>query len=266
MLSSSSNLYVGDKGDLNLHELWKEVTLKQPSWKHLNINAELAHIQTKIENDVRLPTNNCIFRIFRLVPPENITVMLLGQDPYPELIDVKTVGGETIRVPRACGFAFSSPLGRIPYSLNIIFKEILGESPNKKSGDLSYLLSQGVFLLNSFLTVKVDEVTQKGKPNSHTSWHAFTAKVIKYVRDMNPKAIWLAIGDDAKYKMESSSIKDYIYAGHPAAMRFGYKSNSFLGSGIFNKANEMLVQRELCPVSWEPMNEEDTCDTEYFIQ
>ena len=62
------------------------------------------------------------------------------------------------------GLAFSVPNScKCPPSLINIFKEIENEfgTPCEKLGDLTYLTKQGVFLINTILTV------EEGKPMSH---------------------------------------------------------------------------------------------------
>jgi len=247
--------YYGKRGDLNLQALWKE-SVRGKEWEKMNVSKELAHIQSKIEIDDRVPTNNCIFRLWSILDVSAIKVVLVGQDPYPELIDV-----DEIKVPRACGFAFSSPLGKLPQSLKVIFREMKVENPTKKSGDLSYLLGEGVFLMNAYLTIKI--VDGKGVPGTHTSWSCFTKKVIEFIKQKNPGVVWLAVGEDAKYMMETCSIIDYISAAHPAA-RFA-KSNGFVGSKVFILVNEKLKSKEEEPIPWMPMDDKDVVDTQYYL-
>ncbi len=274
--SASSTPYFGQPGDLDLHALWKDVITAKPEWAELDVGKELDHIQAKIENDARFPTNGCIFRIFHLMEPSNISVVLLGQDPYIDLVEGQ-VDGKSVLVPRACGLSFSSPLGKIPLSLRTMFQEMIktrGDIANlvetqrekeKKSGDLSYLVAEGVFLCNAFLTVKVNEGTMKGEPNSHGSWNVFMHKVLKFIKKKNPRVVWLALGDNAKYKMETSQITNYVFAPHPASVRFGRRGNSFLDSDVFNVVNNKLLEMGLKPIDWEPLDEKDTVDKIYFL-
>ena len=89
------------------------------------------------------PDKDKIFMAFKLTPIENIKVVILGQDPY-------------INFNEAMGLAFSVPKSvKIPPSLENIYKEMekdVGVIP-PKSGDLTKLAKEGVFFLNTTLTV-----------------------------------------------------------------------------------------------------------------
>jgi uracil-DNA glycosylase len=92
-----------------------------------------------------------VFKVFRC-SIDNIKIVLIGQDPYHQ-------------VGEAMGLSFSVPKNvKIPPSLVNIFKELNNEFSNKYNfthGDLTKWFNNGVFLLNSALTV-IDS-----KPNSH---------------------------------------------------------------------------------------------------
>jgi uracil-DNA glycosylase len=111
------------------------------------------------------------FRALDLTPPEDVRVVILGQDPYH---------GEG----QAHGLCFSVQPGvRPPPSLVNIFKELesdLGVTP-AKHGFLEHWAKQGVLLLNSVLTVEM------GRAASHRErgWERFTDKIIA---EVNAKA------------------------------------------------------------------------------
>lgn len=89
-----------------------------------------------------------VFRALRLTHPDDVKVVILGQDPYH---------GEDRGIPQAHGLAFSVPPGvRPPPSLRNIFKEISAdfgyETP--RHGCLDTWARQGVLLLNTVLTVE----------------------------------------------------------------------------------------------------------------
>src|SRR5579875_1056871 len=99
------------------------------------------------------------------ISPENINVIILGQDPYH---------GDN----QAHGFSFSVKDNiKLPPSLKNIFKEIEQEfniEMSKKNGNLISWVEQGVMLLNTVLTV------EKSKPHSHKGrgWETFTDEII----------------------------------------------------------------------------------------
>ena len=131
--------------------------------------SELSNISNFLQNQkgkIIYPSFNEVFRIYYDIPPKKVSVLILGQDPY------HTDGS-------ACGYAFSVKNGKkLNPSLINIKTELKNEGFNiqKDSGDLTSWVEQGVFLLNTALTV------ERGKPNSHKDvWENFTRSTIKYV-------------------------------------------------------------------------------------
>src|ERR1051326_4628371 len=133
-----------------------------PSWQPfiddvLNRAEDLRELNTQILPNIEYyPAKENIFNVFRM-PLEDIKVVILGQDPYP-------------KEGQAIGYAFAvSESTNKPASLRIIEKEI-GHEIDKT---LSHWREQGVFLLNTALTV------EKGKAGSHLNyWQNFTRQVI----------------------------------------------------------------------------------------
>lgn len=268
----------------SLVQLWKEST-DGTMWSRLDVTKELTIIET-LATRPRIPQDHLIFRIFRAFPDpsKQIKVVILGQDPYPAILQVsaeeqdptsRSDWDETQAVSRACGFSFSSPLGCLPLSLRTVMSEILREFPQPSdrrrsglaissdySGDLSYLVGQGVFLLNTFLTIAVDTVSDRGSgiPNSHKSWGTFTTQVLNFIRRICPKAVYLALGGKANDLLKASGITDAIVTDHPAAR--GGSRNPFAKSGIFIKTDELLEKRGLTKIDWIPMK--IAIDIEYY--
>ena len=77
-----------------------------------NLRGKIEKILSKLENEEYYPSKENIFRAIQEVPPENVKVVIVGQDPYHEK-------------GQANGFAFAVNKGvRTPPSLVNIFKEI----------------------------------------------------------------------------------------------------------------------------------------------
>ena len=104
--------------------------------------------------EIIFPPQAQIFRALELTPPESVSCVIVGQDPY------HTPGV-------ANGLAFSANAGcKIPPSLRNIFKELASDMgcPMPTSPDLTPWASQGVLLLNAVLTVRA------GAAGSHAKW------------------------------------------------------------------------------------------------
>jgi uracil-DNA glycosylase len=176
-----------------------------------------------------------IFNAFRLTPLANVKVVILGQDPYHE-------------EGQAHGLAFSTPDGRpIPRSLKNIFKEINAEYdyPIPDSGCLESWANQGVFLLNTVLTV------EDGNANSHSKcgWQTFTDNVIRILNEQNQPIVFMLWGKQAEKKNELITNKNHLVliTSHPSPFS---ARRGFFGSNHFKLANEFLKENGLDEIDW----------------
>ncbi|WP_407393071.1 uracil-DNA glycosylase [Methanobrevibacter sp.] len=176
-----------------------------------------------------------IFNAFKLTPLSNVKVVILGQDPYHE-------------EGQAHGLAFSTPEGRpIPRSLKNIFKEINAEYgyPIPESGCLESWAKEGVFLLNTVLTVEA------GKANSHSKcgWQTFTDNVIKILNEHDEPIVFLLWGKQAEKKKELITNPNHLVliTSHPSPFS---ARRGFLGSNHFRLANEFLKENNKKEINW----------------
>ena len=158
---------------------------------------ELDNILEFVLSSKFYPKKKNIFKIFKYLGPNDIKVVLLGQDPYInfELVDDK-------KIPQAEGLSFSVPKShrKIPPSLKNNFKEIKNSYPDFEytNGNLKkWSKNEKIFLLNSALTVI------PGKSNSHQKyWESFTDKVIEYISKNNKNIVFILMGNNAKSKYD----------------------------------------------------------------
>ena len=182
------------------------------------------------------------YRVFRLTRPSQVSVVVLGQDPYHG-------------PGQAMGIAFSVPAGlkKLPPSLKNIFKEIdregLGAMP--ADGDLSAWVRQGVLLMNATLTV------EDGKPQSHAGrgWENLTDRLIARVRaDGHPVVfmLWGAAAQKKKDFIEANAQAPVLIltSNHPSPLSALRPPVPFIGCGHFQTANEWLREHERRPVRW----------------
>jgi len=185
------------------------------------------------------PQPDDILRAFSL-PPQNVRVLLVGQDPYP--------GAD-----HAMGLAFSvrHTVRPLPPSLVNIRHEFRADTglPVPAHGDLSRWSKQGVLLLNRHLTTLV------GAPGSHRrlGWATFTDLVISALVEHNVFFVSLLWGREAQELIPLLGDLPRIESAHPSPLsaRLG-----FLGSKPFSRANEALEHHGLSPIDWS-LQEED---------
>ncbi len=186
------------------------------------------------------PLKKNLFRAFSLTALQEVKVVLVGQDPYPQYDS----NGE----PRPTGCSFSVKKDdQIPGSLKNIFLELAQEYPDFQyphHGCLDTWCRQGVLLLNKCLTVRPNE------PGSHESiWDAFLIRVLDAISQVRPKCIYIILGKEAqkiKRYLGEKSIK--LEAGHPSGRNV---KGGFLGCDIFKKCNDHLIDMGDRPVNWQ---------------
>jgi uracil-DNA glycosylase len=197
------------------------------------------HIEASLqtEADVR-PRRGLWFEALRKVAPQEVRVVLLGQDPYH---------GEDHGIQQAHGLSFSVPDGvRPPPSLRNILKEMesdLGHPSRVSGGNLSAWAEQGVLLLNASLT------TRSGQAGAHArQWHPFTQKLIEYLGARPDPLVFILWGGHAqKHRQEIGPQHIVIASAHPSPLS-AYQG--FFGSRPFSKANQALVELGKTPVDW----------------
>ncbi len=192
-------------------------------------------IDVEYENKTIYPPYEDIFNAFKFTPPDNVKVVILGQDPYHE-------------EGQAHGLAFSTPDGRpIPRSLKNIFKEIASEFsyPIPNSGSLEKWARQGVFLLNTVLTV------EEGNANSHSKcgWQTFTDNVIRILDNQNQPIVFLLWGKQAEKKKELIANPKHLVliTSHPSPFS---ARRGFFGSNHFMMANDFLKENGVSEIEW----------------
>jgi len=194
-------------------------------------------LQARVENSYQsktiYPAKEDLYKAFELTPVHKIKVVIIGQDPYH---------GKN----QAMGLSFSVPkTEKIPPSLVNIFKEINKDYDCEYThGDLTRWAKEGVFLLNTTLTV------EEGKPNSHKDfgWQAFTDNVIKYISKHCDHVVFMLWGNHAKSKQKLIDGDHLILTtSHPSPLG-AYRG--FNGCRHFKKANDFLKRNEKEDIKW----------------
>lgn len=176
------------------------------------------------------------FTALERVRPDQVKVVILGQDPYHG-------AGE------AHGMSFSVPDGiRTPPSLVNIFKEIardLGHSP-PQNGNLSVWAEQGVLLLNCVLTVEANRAAS----HARQGWEVLTDALIKSLAEQHKHLVFMLWGAYAQKKklLINESEHCVLCSAHPSPLS-AYRG--FIGNGHFSAANQYLSGLGQSSVDWE---------------
>ena len=207
--------------------------------KNHDLKKQLLSIETRLEEEIKLgkiifPRRENIFRSLQLVQPDEVKVVILGQDPYHNF-------------NQADGLAFSvSNFQSLPPSLINIFIEIENDLNIKieKKGDLENIAKQGVLLLNSILTV------EKNNPGSHKNigWEKLTDIIISSL-SLIGNIVFILWGNFAKKKSNliDNNINLVINSSHPSPFS---AHKGFFGSKPFSKCNDYLISKGKEPINW----------------
>lgn len=192
-----------------------------------------------IRNEYRIhtvyPKADDVFNAFKYTDYDQVKVVILGQDPYH---------GEG----EAMGLSFSVNDGiRKPPSLLNIYKELHDDLgyPIAESGNLSKWAKQGVFLLNSILTVEKDSPLSHKKYN----WELFTDAVIQKINERDVPVVFILWGSYARSKKKFITNPNHLIleSVHPSPFSC---YNGFFGSRPFSKANEFLISKKISPIDF----------------
>lgn len=182
------------------------------------------------------PNMNDIFNAFKYTAYKDIKVVILGQDPYHN-------------VNQAHGLCFSVQKGvKIPPSLINIYKELHTDLNCNipEHGNLTKWAKQGVFMLNTVLTVREHEA------NSHKNkgWETFTDYVISLINQKNEPVVFLLWGKPAQSKISLITNPKHLIlkAPHPSPLS-AYQG--FFGCEHFSKTNKFLIENNLKPIDWQ---------------
>ena len=195
---------------------------------------KLSTVLTHPRIEPRMPL---MFEALNRVAPEDITVVIIGQDPTPQ-------------AGKATGLAFSVQNAKsVPSALNILLEVALeGWNVDINDGDLSSWASQGVLLLNTALTVR------QGQAGSHIKhWATFSELLIRHISENvdGPPVVFLLWGNHAQNFAEFiDANKHYVISGgHPSTLG-GMGVNNFFGGAYFLCANEFLKTERGIQIDW----------------
>ena len=205
-----------------------------------NMGIRLSAIQKilakqRLLGDCIYPEDSQLLEAYSCTPYEQIKVVILGQDPYHGY-------------GQANGLAFSVPkYTPIPPSLKNIFKEIQRDIPGSvhEHGDLHAWSAQGVFLLNTILSV------EDSKPLSHQSlnWEALTIPTLQHIAEKSDPVAFLLWGQQAQKAMKNIDTGNHLVLSsvHPSPLS-AYRG--FFGCGHFSLVNQFLQQHQRAGIDW----------------
>jgi uracil-DNA glycosylase len=208
----------------------------------------LKTLNIEYKNKNVFPEKRNIFKCFNLCDYDNLKVVILGQDPYPQK-------------GFATGLAFGNPKDTkiCSPSLQVIINKITKDFPNynyvsdlpfpdiyddKFDITLESWAKQGVLLLNSSLTV------EENKIQSHSDiWYTFIKELLIGLSSINSGIVYLLFGNSARnFKPFINKKSNYIFEyKHPS---YFARNNQGFDCDGFIQVNKILKQTNNLKIQW----------------
>lgn len=218
------------------------------SWQSFftpSIIKELHDIEKSIGNDFT-PSHDRVLN-FAKVDLNNLKVVILGQDPYPQK---GAATGRAFEVNGLDSWDSKFRQASLRNILKLLYKTYSGELidyPQLKkrialnefrilppSEIFKHWEKQGVLLLNTYLTCKT------GVPKSHRKiWEKFSKQIIQHINDRNNTAYWFLWGNEAQNKVKDIGISQSVASDHPMLIS-PKKPASFINSNCFTLTKPII--------------------------
>jgi len=217
---------------MNVPESWREVLRNETSQPYFADLSEFVLRERKASTV--FPSEHEVFTALQLTSPDNVRVVIVGQDPYHG-------------AGQAHGLSFSVQHGtRIPPSLRNVYAELHSDLdlPIPSHGNLEAWAKQGVLLLNSTLTVR------EGEAGSHSGrgWETFTDAIISYLGSRQQHIVFVLWGAHAGKKVSLIGQQHTVVTSvHPSPLS---AHRGFFSSRPFSLVNRALTDHNQPEINW----------------
>lgn len=219
--------------DVKISPKWKELVgdeFDKPYFAEL-----VSFVKQEYGRGPVFPAGRNIFRAFDKCDPDELKVVIIGQDPYHG-------------VGQANGLCFSVNDGvQFPPSLINIFKEVQEDVgvPVPASGNLDRWAEQGVLLLNAVLTVRAHQAAS----HAGRGWEQFTDAVVQSIARRKQGVVYMLWGS---YAQRKAAVVDplrncVLKTVHPSPLS---AHRGFFGCRHFSQANNYLQSIGREPIVW----------------
>ena len=197
----------------------------------------LKKLYTLSQEDKRFtPPLKQVFRAFEECPYDKLQVVIVGQDPYPQLGVADGIAfscGNTNKLQPSLKFILQE-VDRTVYSNHVISEDL----------DLKRWANQGILMLNTALTVEV------GKIGSHYDiWKPFTAYLLDWLNNYNPGLVYVYMGKKAEEWSQLTDDNNHKFTvKHPASA--AYSGSKWDSNDIFNKVSKIVKDTYGESITW----------------
>ena len=230
---------------LNIDEYKQKIFTKlEPSgWgrvlKPFIFSIEFEKILTQLhENSLNgkrfTPPLKDVFRAFEECPYDELKVVIVGQDPYPQL-------GVADGIAFSCGKSEKEQP-----SLRFIHDEIEKLYPNgyERPLDLSKWSRQGIILMNTAFTTEVGKIGQH-----YEMWSPMVAYIFDYLKNFNPGLVYVYMGKKAHEwaDMCGENCTKFMVS-HPASA--AYNGSKWDSKDVFKEVKDTVYHLYGYKIIW----------------
>jgi len=232
---------------MNLEEIKQKMfeKLQSSGWdrvfKSFIFSSQFDDILNKLWNlskeDKRFsPPLKQVFRAFEECPYDQLKVVVIGQDPYPQL-------GVADGISFSCGNTHKLQPS-LKFILQEVDKTVYDNHVISEDYDLKRWSNQGILMLNTALTVEVSKI------GSHYDiWSSFTAYLLDWLNNYNPGLIYVYMGKKAEEWSILTNDNNYKFnVKHPASA--AYNGSKWNSDDLFNKINVIVEKTYNTKIIW----------------
>jgi len=201
----------------------------------------LEYLVNDVNNGNRFtPQIKNILKPFEECHFDNTKVIIVGQDPYPNIVFKNNKGYNA-----ADGLAFSCSITKQEQSSLSKMFDVLQKSNSdyNRDPDLTRWANQGVLLINTALTTKINNVGAH-----YHIWKDFIVKLIKHIDKEMDDVLFVFMGRKAEKFAQLLANQKYIYCPHPASA--AYNNTDWNCDDVFNKINYKLNKFNKDSILW----------------
>jgi uracil-DNA glycosylase len=176
------------------------------------------------------PVFKDIFNAFIECPYQDLKAIIIGQDPYPQF-------------GVADGISFScSKKGKAEKSLQHIFNALYGDYKDKDC-NLARWSNQGILMLNTALTVRIDHI------GSHYAiWKPFITYLFEQINSSHKDIAVVCMGKKAEEWKDDLDQQHLFFVSHPASA--AYNGGKWKHDDVFNRVNKHLESQGKTTIIW----------------
>jgi len=178
-----------------------------------------------------------MFRAFEECPVNELKVVIVGQDPYPQ-------------IGVADGIAFSCSNTKelqpsLRYLLDEVNRTVYNGHPGSLDTDLTRWAEQGILLVNTALTTTVGKIGQH-----YNIWKPFMAYLFDHLTWNESGLVYAYMGKQAQEWSETVNDTNYkFFVSHPASAAYN-KQERWDSDNLFVKINEVVERQFNAKITW----------------